>query len=232
MMKTKIKGLLTLLLALVVQISFAQERTISGNVSDESGALPGVSVLIVGTSVGTETDFDGNYSIQAKTGDVLQYSFVGKATAQKTVGTQSVINLSMISENNTLDEVVIVAYGTQTKKSIVGAVSSIDAAVIEKQQAVSVTSTLQGTVSGVNIISAGGQPGDNPTIRIRGVGSINASADPLIVVNGAPFNGNLNSISPDQIESMSVLKDASSTALYGSRGANGVILITTKTGKN
>ncbi len=232
MMKTKIKGLLTLLLAFVVQISFAQERTISGNVSDESGDLPGVSVLIVGTTVGTETDFDGNYSIQAKTGDVLQYSFVGKVTAQKTVGNQSIINLSMVSENNTLDEVVIVAYGTQTKKAIVGAVSSIDAAIIEKQQAVSVTSTLQGTVSGVNIISAGGQPGDNPIIRIRGVGSINASADPLIVVNGAPFNGNLNSISADQIESMSVLKDASSTALYGSRGANGVILITTKTGKN
>lgn len=231
-MKTKFSGLLPLFLALLVQLTFAQEKKISGTVSDASGLpLPGVNIIIVGTTNGTQTDFDGNYAISANVGDVLSYSFMGYKTQSITVGSSNTMNLTMAEDLAELDEVVVVAYGSQTKKSIVGAVSSIDASVIEKQQTVSVTSTLQGTVSGVNIVQAGGQPGDNPTIRIRGVGSINASADPLIIVDGAPFNGNLNTISGDQIETMSVLKDASSTALYGSRGANGVIVITTKRGK-
>src|SRR5690606_14396940 len=118
----------------------------------------------------------------------------------------------------------------QTKKSLVGSITSLGTETIESQQLTSVTQALQGTVAGVNVITAGGQPGTNPTVRIRGISSINANAGPLYVVDGVPFNGNLNSIIPDQIESMNVLKDASSTALYGSRGANGVILITTKRG--
>ncbi|CDF78268.1 TonB-dependent receptor [Formosa agariphila KMM 3901] len=231
-MKTKFSGILTLFLAFVVQFAFAQEKTISGTISDASGLpLPGVNIIIVGTSTGSQSNFDGNYSLKASPGDVLTYSFMGYKTQSVTVGTSNTIDLTLAEDLAELDEVIVVAYGSQTKKSIVGAVSSIDAATIEKQQTVSVTSTLQGTVSGVNIVQSGGQPGDNPTIRIRGVGSINASADPLIIVDGAPFNGNLNSISGDQVESMSVLKDASSTALYGSRGANGVIVITTKRGK-
>jgi TonB-linked SusC/RagA family outer membrane protein len=229
-MKTKFNGILTLILALLVQITFAQEKTISGTVTDESGPLPGVNVIIKGTNNGTQTDFDGKYSIKAKSGDVIVFSFVGMATVEKTVGSAVVINTTMTA-NNLLEEVVVVAYGSQTKKSIVGSVAIVESDVIEKQQVTSVTTALQGSVPGVNIISSGGQPGDNASIRIRGIGSINAEQEPLIVVDGAAYNGNLNSISPDQIESLSVLKDASSTALYGSRGSNGVILITTKKGK-
>ncbi len=230
-MKTKFNGILTLLLALLVQIAFAQQKTVSGTVTDESGPLPGVTVLIKGTNSGTLTDFDGNYSIKANTGDILQYSFMGFTSVDQTVGNSNKIDVVMKESAEALEEVVVVAYGSQTKKSIVGAVAVVDSDVIDKQQVTSVTTALQGSVAGVSIISAGGQPGDNATIRIRGIGSINAEQEPLIVVNGAAFNGNLNTISPDQIESINVLKDASSTALYGSRGSNGVILITTKQGR-
>ncbi|MCB0471832.1 MAG: TonB-dependent receptor [Flavobacteriaceae bacterium] len=209
---------------------YAQKETITGMVSDESGPLPGVSVLIKGTTTGTETDFDGKYSIEAEIGDVLVFSFVGLKTQEIAVSNNKVINV-ILQNDSILEEVVVVAYGTQKEESIVGSIASIDTETIEKQQVTSVTNAIQGSVPGVNIISEGGVPGDNPTIRIRGVGSINASADPLIIVDGAPFNGNINSISQDQIESINVLKDASSTALYGSRAANGVILITTKSGR-
>ncbi len=228
-MKTKFNGILTLLLVLVVQISFAQDRTISGTVSDETGPLPGVTILKKSTTTGTQTNFDGKYTIKAKTGDVLVYSFIGMKTIKKTVTTSNLISLTLVGDN-LLDEIVVVAYGTQKKKSIVGSVTSLGAELIDKQQLTSVTSALQGNVAGVNVITSGGQPGSNPTIRIRGIGSINASASPLILLDGVPFNGNINSISADQIESINVLKDAASTALYGSRAANGVILITTKKG--
>ncbi|WP_298947912.1 TonB-dependent receptor [uncultured Polaribacter sp.] len=230
-MKTKFNGILTLLLALVVQISFAQEKTISGTVSDDSGSLPGVSVIVKGTTKGTETDFNGKYTIKVKAGDILSFSYIGYKKEERKISDSNQINVVLKADNTILDEIVVVAYGTQTKESIVGSVAVVANDVIEKQQVVSVTNALQGTVPGVNIVSAGGQPGDNPTIRIRGVGSINADASPLIILDGTPYNGNINSISPDQIESMNVLKDASSTALYGSRGANGVILINTKKGK-
>ncbi|WP_372755458.1 SusC/RagA family TonB-linked outer membrane protein [Mariniflexile sp.] len=231
-MKRKFSGILTLLLAFVVQLTFAQERTISGTVSDASGfPLPGATVVIKGTNTGTSTDFDGKYAIKANSGASLVFSFVGYTTKEIKVGTSSTINTTMQEDATSLEEVVVVAYGTQTKKAIVGAVAVVSSDIIENQQVTSVTTALQGSVPGVSIIASGGQPGDNPTIRIRGVSSINASASPLIILDGAPFNGNLNTISADQIESMNVLKDASSTSLYGSRGANGVILINTKKGK-
>jgi TonB-linked SusC/RagA family outer membrane protein len=229
-MKTKLRELLTLFLALIVQLTFAQEKTITGVVSDESGPLPGVSVIIQGTKQGTQSDFDGKFTLKSKVGDILIFSYVGMDKQFKTVGTSNVINVTMVG-SQLLEEVVIVAYGQQSKKSVVGAVAVVEADVIEKQLATSVTTAIQGSVPGVNIISSGGQPGDNPTIRVRGIGSINAAQDPLIIVDGAAFTGNINTISADQIESMSVLKDASSTALYGSRGSNGVILINTKRGK-
>ena len=229
-MRLKFKWILTLLTVLSIQFSFAQEKTISGIVTDNSGPLPGVNVVIKGTTRGVQTDFDGKYSIKANTGDVLLFSFIGTQDKSATVGASNKINVSLESSAKSLDEVVVVAYGKQTAKSIVGSVATIDSSVLLKQQATNVMTALQGSVSGVNIIAAGGMPGESPTIRIRGTGSINASSDPLIILDGAPFNGNLNAISSDQIESMSVLKDASSTALYGSRGANGVILITTKRG--
>ncbi len=230
-MKTTFSGILTLLLAFVVQISFAQEKTVSGTIIDDSGLpLPGATILVKGSASGTSSNFDGKYTIQANQGATLVFSFVGYTTVEEVVGNSNTINVKLEEDTATLDEVVIVAYGAQTKQSIVGSVGVISDAVIETQQVTSPLRALQGTVPGVNLLTAGGQPGNNPEIRIRGFGSLNASQSPLIVLDGAAFNGNLNTISQDQIESISVLKDAASTALYGSRGANGVILITTKKG--
>lgn len=230
-MKKSLNGVLTLLLALLVQVAFAQEKLVTGTVTDPQGMpLPGVNVIVKDTNRGTQTDFDGNYSISASEGEVLSFSFLGFESIDYTVGNVSRIDVQLSENAAELDEVVVVAYGTQTKRSIVGSVVSLGEEALEEQQLTTVTAAIQGTVPGVNILTSGGQPGENPTIRIRGVGSINASAEPLIIVDGAPFNGNINSISADQIESMNVLKDASSTALYGSRGSNGVIVITTKKG--
>ncbi len=140
-------------------------------------------------------------------------------------------NDTLSQKTNEIEEVVVVAYGAQKREAIVGSVATVDKKVLQTQQATSVVSALQGTVAGVNVITSGGQPGDNPSIFVRGVGSINASTQPLIVVDGVPYNGNINSISQDQVESMNLLKDAGSTALYGSRAANGVLVITTKKGR-
>ena len=231
-MKTKLKGILTLLIALVVQISFAQEKTISGTVGEASGALPGVSVVIKGTTTGTETDFDGKYSIKANTGAVLVFRYLGYNPVERTVGASNTINVTLtVDENNVLDEVVIVAYGTKKREAITGSVHEVKASLIAQQQVTSPLRALQGNVAGLNLITSGGQPGSNPTISIRGLGSLNSSTTPLIILDGAPYSGNLNAISQDQIETISVLKDASSASLYGSRAANGVILITTKRGK-
>lgn len=230
-MKTKFSGILTLLLVFMVQLSFSQEKIISGTVSDLNGnPLPGATVLVKGTSSGVSTGFDGNYSIKANQGDVLVFSFIGFITAEITAGASTTINISLNEDATSLDEVVVVAYGSQTKKSIVGSVGIVSDEVLENTQATSPLGALEGTVPGVSLITSGGQPGTNPTIRIRGFGSLNASQDPLIVVDGAAYNGNINLISQEQIESITVLKDAASSALYGSRAANGVILITTKKG--
>ncbi|AXP79592.1 TonB-dependent Receptor Plug Domain protein [Mariniflexile rhizosphaerae] len=231
-MKTKFSGILTLLLAFVVQLTFAQEKTVSGTISDASGLpLPGATVLLKGTTTGTSSDFDGNYSIKANQGATLVFSFVGYVTTEVTVGASNTINITLKDDATSLEEVIVVAYGTQTRESIVGSVGIVSSETIGNQQVTSPLRALQGSVPGVNLLTAGGQPGNNPDIRIRGFSSINADQAPLIVLDGAAFNGNLNTISQDQIESISVLKDASSTSLYGSRGANGVILITTKKGK-
>ena len=228
-MKTKFIQILTLALIAVFQVALAQQ-VVTGSVTDQDGMpLPGATVVIKGTSSATSADFDGNYTIAAKNGDVLVASYVGYSKTEVNVNAATV-NISL-SKNTGLDEVIVTAYGTQTKQSLVGSVAVIDAELIENQKVTSITQALQGTVPGVNIITSGGVPGTNPTIRIRGVGSINAAASPLIIVDGAPYAGNLNSISQDQVESISVLKDASATALYGSLAANGVILITTKSGE-
>ncbi|WP_034041509.1 SusC/RagA family TonB-linked outer membrane protein [Wocania ichthyoenteri] len=232
-MKLKLTWLLTLIMAFSIQFSNAQEKSISGEVTSSVDGLPlpGVSVIVKGTTRGAQTDFDGKYAIKASAGEVLVFSFVGMKDAQATIGASNTVNMSLQEDIAALDEVVVVAYGTQTKQSIVGSVGIVSSETIGNQQVTSPLRAIQGTVPGVNIISAGGQPGNNPAIRIRGFGSINADASPLIVLDGAAFNGNLNTVSQDQIESISVLKDASSTSLYGSRGANGVIVITTKKGR-
>ena len=212
----------------------AQDKTVTGTVTsaEDGTALPGVNVVVKGTTTGTSTDANGRYSISVpgSTG-TLVFSFIGLLSVEEEIGSRSTIDVTMDSDATELTEVVVVAYGQQSQRAIVGSVASVESELIGKQQVVSVANAIQGSIPGVNIISAGGQPGDNPTIRIRGISSMNASADPLIVVNGVPFNGNLNTISADQIESINVLKDASSTALYGSRASNGVLLITTKQGK-
>ncbi len=231
-MKLKLTWLMTLFMAFVIQISFAQEKSVSGMVTSASDGLPlpGVNVIVKGTTRGVQTDFDGKFVVNVRVGETLGFSFVSMKSTEIVVGASNTINVAMQEDISSLDEIIVVAYGTQTKKSIVGSVTSLTSEVLEKQQVTSVTSAIQGTVAGVNVITSGGQPGSNPSIRIRGIGSINASAEPLIILDGVPFNGNINSISGDQIESMNVLKDASSTSLYGSRAANGVILITTKKG--
>ena len=211
-------------------IIFAQTKEVSGIVTDDTGPLPGVNVIIKGSTTGTDTDFDGHYSIVVNQGDVLVYSYVGMESKEITVGDTSIINVMLVSEN-VLDEVVIVGYGTTTKKSYTGTVKTVKSEDLEIKSHVNVSQSLVGESAGVNIINTSGQPGTVATVRIRGFGSVNGNRDPLYVVDGVPFSGNINSINPADIASTSILKDATATAIYGARGANGVILINTKTGK-
>jgi len=241
-MNRKFTRLLTLLMVFAAHIVVAQQITITGRVTDDTGsALPGVSILIKGTNDGTHSDAEGRYVVSTRVGAELVFSFIGMKTVERVISANSNVlnisletdatNISLETDATFLNEVLIVAYGDQEKKAIVGSVASLDSKTLEKQQITNVGQALQGTVPGVLVANSGGQPGSNPVIRIRGIASANASASPLIVVDGVPYNGSLNNISAEQIETMNVLKDASSTALYGSRGSNGVIIITTKRGK-
>ena len=225
-MKTKFNLILTSILFLYGALAFAQQ-TVTGTITDESGApIPGATIFNSNNS--TTSDFDGNFEINSFVDDVITVSYVGYNQQQVTVTS---LKVNVVLESSTsLDEVVVVGYGSSTKESLVHSVASIDGETIEKTQATSITQALQGTVSGVTVLTSGGVPGSGQTIRIRGIGSINASASPLIVVDGVIFNGSINSIPQEQVESISVLKDASA-AVYGSRGANGVVIINTKKGK-
>jgi TonB-linked SusC/RagA family outer membrane protein len=212
----------------------AQEQTVTGTVTDNKSGQPlaGVTVTEKNVNNSTVTNSEGGYSLVVRSKKpVLVFSYVGFATSELSVNGSTPVNLSMKSENAALQEVFVVAYGNQTKKNITSAISVVNSEQIKRQQVVSVTQALQGTAPGVLVINTSGQPGDNPEIRIRGIASVNASAEPLIVVDGIPFNGNLNMINPNDIDNFSVLKDASATALYGSRAANGVILVNTKSGR-
>jgi TonB-linked SusC/RagA family outer membrane protein len=231
-MKTKFNGFLTLILALIVQVSFAQQKTISGTVSDASGPLPGVSILIKGTQNGTETDFDGKFNIKAASNNVLVFSYLGYKTIERTVGNLTTINVTLEEDDNILDEVVVTGYGNTTKQSFTGTVKVVKAQELEKKNVANISQALAGEIAGVNVINTSGQPGTVATIRIRGFGSVNGNRSPLYVVDGVPLSGSLNAVNPADVESTTVLKDATATAIYGARGANGVILITTKSGKN
>ena len=229
-MNRKLCSTLTLLLVLIAHISFAQQKTISGNVSDQDGLpLPGVNVLLKGTSTGTQTDFDGNYSIQAAQGDVLVFSFIGLETKEYTVGSVNTINVTLGDDSASLDEVVVVAYGTTSQEAFTGSASVIGAADLENRNVTSPIAAIEGKATGVQFTSPSG-PGESPGIVIRGVGTLNGDTDPLFVVDGVPFEGSLSAINQEDIESFTVLKDAASTSLYGSRAANGVVMITTKSG--
>lgn len=233
-MRINLRLVLTFL-AIVVSVTLwaavQQEIRISGTVISDGEPLPGVSVQIKGETTGTITDMDGKYSISAPSDAILVYRFVGLKTVEQSVNGRNMINVTLESDSKELDEVMVVAYATAKKYSFTGAASTVKGDEIAKLQVASVSRALEGTVSGVQASAASGQPGTDAEIRIRGIGSINASSAPLYVVDGVPFDGSVNSINPDDIASMTVLKDAASAALYGSRGANGVIIITTKQGQ-
>jgi len=228
-MRNYINFLLVCLLA--VQVAVAQQ-TVSGSVTDESGIpLPGATVIVKGTSNGTATDFDGNYSISVGPNAVLEFSFIGYQTVEVTVGNQSNINVSL-QPSNQLDEVVVTGFGEVSKKSFAGSAKVVEGENISQKSFTNVSQALAGEVAGVSVFNTSGQPGTVSTIRIRGFGSVNGSQAPLYIVDDAPFGGSLNDINPNDIKSVTVLKDASATSLYGARGANGVIVITTKRGKD
>lgn len=209
----------------------AQEISVSGNVSDGTIPLLGVNVIVEGTNIGTTTDFDGNYSLSNIPEDAtLQFSFVGFLTQEIEVNGRTEIDVAMQEDMAALEEVVVVGYGTQRKEAVTGSVSSIGGDELREVPTANITEALEGRLPGVQISQTSSQPGSTQQIRIRGIRSLNASNDPLIVLNGVPFAGQLNDINPNDIKSMDILKDASATAIYGSRGANGVIMITTNSG--
>lgn len=230
------------------KINTVIQNLISGTVSDVTGPIPGVTIIIKGTTKGTQTNFDGKYQIAANKGDVLVFSFVGMKTANATVGNNNTINITLQEDANALDEVVVIGYGTSSKEALTGAVEVLKSDVFEMSATTSLENSLQGNVVGLQMNSSDGQPGANTEVRIRGIGSITASSSPLYVIDGIPVvtgsisstdfgNGGqssnvMSTINPNDIASVSVLKDASATAIYGSRGANGVILITTKSGRS
>jgi TonB-linked SusC/RagA family outer membrane protein len=240
-MKLKLQWICTLLVALSMQFSFAQERTVTGKVSDKTGVIPGVNVLVKGTKGSTATDFDGSYSVKAKTGDVLVFSYVGMNNKQVTVGTSNTVNVVLESEAQLMNEVVVVGYGVQKRKEVTGSISKIAGKDIANLVTPSFEGVLAGRATGVQVLTNTGLIGAAPKIRIRGIGSISGSTEPLIVVDGIPiYSGDIGGVSstngladinPEDIESFDVLKDGAATAIYGSRAANGVILITTKSGK-
>ena len=228
-MKNKLRFFMTLIMAFIVQLSFAQTKTITGTVTDDTGPLPGVNIVIKGTTTGADTDFNGNYSIEASTGDVLVFSFVGMQTQERTVGAANVIDVILVADN-VLEEVIVTAYGTSTKAAFTGSADVINSQDLALRTVTSPIAAIEGRATGVQFISPSGQPGSSPEIVIRGVGTLNGSSDPLYVVDGMQYEGGLSSINQDDIESFTILKDAASTSLYGSRAANGVVLITTKKG--
>lgn len=223
------------------------QATITGTIVDATGQpLPGVNVLVEGTTTGTQSDFDGNYAIQASEDAILIYSYLGMLTQRIPVDGRSMINVTLREDVASLDEVVVVGYGSQTKESVTGSVGTVKSEQLEQVPVSTFEQTLRGSTAGLQATAVDGAPGGNTQVRIRGIGSITASSEPLYVIDGIPVqNGSIGTIdnggtstnvmatiNPNDIESVSVLKDAASTAIYGSRGANGVILITTKSGRS
>ncbi len=221
----------SLLLSIFCLSSFAQSRLVSGVVTDASNSpLIGVNVSIVGTSSGTMTDLDGQYSLSVPANAKLKFSFIGFVTQTVVVGNQTKINIKLVEDAQSLDEVVVIGYGTVKKRDLTGSVSSVKADEIAKVSTSNAIQAMQAKVPGLDIQQSDGQAGSGLSMTLRGNRSISASNSPLILVDGVEYGSTLD-ISPSDIESMEVLKDASSTAIYGTKGANGVIIITTKRGK-
>ncbi len=228
-----------ILFLLFLSIGIFAQQSVSGLITDNSGnALPGVNVIIKGTNVGVSSDFDGNYQINADNGQILVFSYIGYETVELTVnGTNQ--DVVMAESSSELDEVVVIGYGTVRKKDLTGTVDLVTEKDFAKGSVVSPQQLIRGKVAGVSIVSNSGAPGDDSNVLIRGIGSLNLNSNPLYVVDGVPLDSGgvggsrngLNVINPNDIEAISILKDASATAIYGSRAANGVVLITTKKGR-
>ena len=225
------RSILLLLLTTVLSLgAFAQTTTVSGVItsSEDGEPLIGATVKVKGTTVGTTTDIDGNYTIKVDANGTLQFSYMGYEGVDRQVKGQSTINVVMDPQQDLLDEVVVVGYGTVKKSDLTGSVASVNADKLNKTPAASLSNALQGQVAGVTVNSLTGRPGAGAEVRIRGVGTVNGSS-PIYVVDGV-IADDINFLSPNDIEHIEVLKDASATAIYGARGANGVIIVTTKTG--
>ncbi|WP_264510980.1 SusC/RagA family TonB-linked outer membrane protein [Flavobacterium sp. N1719] len=230
-MRSKFKWIFTLFMALTMQFSFAQEKTVTGTVSDSKATLPMANVKVKGTNNGVQADMEGNFSIKAKVGDVLVVSFAGYESKEVKVGAANSYKVSLKEEAQVLKEVVVQGYKTIAKEKAVSSSASVSSKTIENRPNANVMNTLQGQLAGVNITAGTGQPGAKSTVIIRGLGTINGNSDPLYVIDGFPTNAdNFRSINPNDISNVEVLKDAAAVAEYGSRGANGVVVIKTKKG--
>ncbi len=229
------KKIFTVLLLFICHLTmFAQGGyLLKGSVlsADDGLPIPGANVLVEGTTRGTVTNFDGNFEIRVNTGEVLVISFLGMTSARIPVTGQETLSISLEVDPNQLEETVVVGYGTQKKSHLTGSISKLENRNLEELPYSSIDQAIKGKIAGVQIQNITTDVGESPVINIRGIGSINASSQPLIVVDGFPYNDGLEFINPASIESIEVLKDASSAAIYGSRGANGVIIITTKEGQ-
>ena len=230
-----VKKILLSLIAFVgggILLSSAQNKQVTGTVADAEGKpVAGATVMVDGTSTGTTSAANGRFSISAPANGTLTISFIGYQTQKVAVANRSNISVTLAEDTTSIDEVTVVAFGTKRKQDLVGSVSKVKSTIIGNSQATSVSNALEGAVAGLQIVSASGQPGKDADIVIRGVGSLSASNKALVVVDGVPFNGNLSDINPADIESITVSKDAVSNSLYGSRAANGVVMVTTKSGR-
>lgn len=246
-MKAKLKGIFTFLLVLIAQLAVAQEKSISGKVTDQAGIpLPGVNVVVKGTTNGTQSDFDGNYTINANMGSVLIFSYLGQKTTEKTIGTSNTIDVQMEEDASQLEEVIVVGYGTQSKRNLTDNISKLTSDDISDVPNPNLQNALVAKAAGVQVTQTNGKVEGGINIRVRGAASVSGGTQPLYVLDGIPLidptggrgeigNGAstnpLLTLSANEIESIDILKDASSAAIYGARGANGVVLITTKRGK-
>ena len=212
--------------------AFAQQRTIKGTVSDSQGPLIGVSVMQKGSTTGTATDLDGKYTLRVDTDNpVLVFSYVGFKTEEIKVGTSDVLDVTMVSDATLLDDVVVIGYGTVQKSHLTGSISKIGGESLIDYPVSDLTTALQGKVAGLSINNTTSEVGVAPSIRVRGSGSISADSSPLVIIDGYPVPDGLSSINMDDVQSIEILKDAASAAIYGSRAANGVIMVTTKSGE-
>lgn len=228
-MKNKLLKKLLLPFAMLLG-SFMYAQSVTGTVSDATGPLPGVNVLVKGTATGSVTDFDGNFQINAKTGDVLVFSFIGYK-AKEVVVSGSKVNVTLAEDAAQLDEIVVVGYGSTTKKEITSAVTKVSEEEFNRGTINNPSELLQGKVAGLSIYNKGGSPNEDAVIRLRGISTVGSNSSPLIVIDGV-IGASLNNIDPSDIDSMTVLKDGSAAAIYGSRGSSGVIIVTTKRGKS